>query len=93
MLATKTITTLIETVSYEANERCFKVSLDNGSRLSVPIDLLRMELWEDGKLKKAPQPTDEQLSTVQVWSGGRSIDIDCIKQNFGIEQLIKAVTS
>ena len=93
MLATKVITTLIESVSYEAKERCFEISLDNGSRLLVPVDLLVMELWEDGQLKAAPKPTDAQLSTVRVWSGGRSIDIDCIKQNFGLEQLLKAVAS
>jgi len=53
-----------------------------------------MELWEDGQLKAAPKkPTDAQLSIVRVWSGGRSIDIDCIKQNFGLEQLLKAVAS
>jgi hypothetical protein len=28
-----------------------------------------------------------------VWSGGRSIDIDCIKQNFGLELLLKAVAA
>ena len=93
MLATKPIRTLIETVSYEAKRRCFQLSLNNGASLSVPIDLLAMELWENGQLKAAPRPTDAQLSTVQVWSGGRSIDIDCIKQNFGLEQLLKAVTA
>ncbi|MFK8184489.1 MAG: hypothetical protein AB8B99_14035 [Phormidesmis sp.] len=93
MLATKPITTLIETVSYEAEERCFRISLDNGASLLVPVNLLKMELWEDGQLKTAPSPTDAQLSTVQVWSGGRSIDIDCIKQNFGLEQLLKAVAA
>ncbi len=93
MLATKPITTLIESVGYESDGRCFEIVLDNGSKLSVPVDLLRMELWEDGQLKAAPRPTDVQLSTVRVWSGGRSIDIDCIKQNFGLEQLLKAVTS
>jgi hypothetical protein len=93
MLATRPITTLIESVSYEAEDRCFRIALNNGSRLSVPVDLLSMELWENGQLKAAPRPTDEQLSTVQVWSGGRSIDIDCIKQNFGLEQLLKAVVS
>lgn len=93
MLATKPLTTLIEAVSYEAEGRCFKVSLDNGSKLLVPVNLLVMELWEDRQLKAAPKPTDAQLSTVRVWSGGRSIDIDCIKQNFGLEQLLKAVAS
>ena len=93
MLATKPITTLIEAVRYEAEGRCFKISLNNGSRILVPVDLLRMELWEDGQFKTAPRPTDAQLSTVQVWSGGRSIDIDCIKQNFGLEQLLNAVAS
>jgi hypothetical protein len=93
MLATKPITTLIEAVNYEAKGRRFEISLDNGSRLLVPVDLLVMELWEDGQLKTAPRPTDFQLSTVRVWSGGRSIDIDCIKQNFGLEQLLKAVAS
>lgn len=93
MLATKAITTLIESVSYESEGRCFEISLDNGSRLLVPVDLLVMELWEDGQLKAVPRPTDAQLSTVRVWSGGRSIDIDCIKQNFGLEQLLSAVAS
>lgn len=93
MLATKPITTLIEAVSYEAKGRCFEISLDNGSRLLVPVDLLVMELWEDGQLKAAPRPTDAQLSTVRVWSGGHSIDIDCIKQNFGLEQLLSAIAS
>ena len=93
MLTTKPITTLIEAVSYEAKGRCFEISLDNGARLLVPVDLLKMELWEEGQLKTAPRPTDAQLSTVQVWSGGRSIDIDCLKQNFGLEQLIKAVAA
>lgn len=92
MLATKPITTLIEAVSYEAEGRRFEIS-HNGDRLSVPVDLLKMELWEDGQLKPAPRPTDAQLSTVKVWSGGRSIDIDCIKQNFGLEQLLKAVAA
>ena len=91
MLATKPITTLIESVSYEAEGRCFEISLDNGASLLVPIDLLVMELWEDGQLKAAPRPTDAQLSTVKVWSGGRSIDIDCVKKNFGLEQLLRAV--
>lgn len=93
MLATKPITTLIETVSYKAEGRCFEISLDNGASLVVPVDLLKMELWEDGQLKTAPRPTDSQLSTVQVWSGGRSIDIDCIRQNFGLEQLLRAVAA
>lgn len=93
MLATKPITTLIETVSYEAEGQCFEISLNNGARLLVPVALLRMELWENGQLKAAPRPTDKQLSTVRVWSGGRSIDIDCIKQNFGLEQLLKAVAA
>ena len=93
MLATKPLTTLIEAVSYDAQERCFEISLDNGARLRVPVDLLKMELWEDGQLKAAPRPTDTQLSTVRVWSGGRSIDIDCIKQNFGLEQLLQAVAA
>lgn len=93
MLATKPITTLIEAVSYEAEGRRFRVSLDNNASLLVPVDLLAMELWEDGQLKSAPKPTDAQLATVRVWSGGRSIDIDCIKQNFGLEQLLKAVTT
>ncbi|MEO1396764.1 MAG: hypothetical protein AAFV90_28100 [Cyanobacteria bacterium J06634_5] len=91
MLATKPITTLIEAVNYEPEGRCFRISLDNGASLLVPVDLLVMELWEDGQLKAAPRPTDAQLSTVQVWSGGRSIDIDCIKQNFGLAQLLKAI--
>ena len=52
-----------------------------------------MELWEDGQLKTAPRSTDAQLSTVRVWSSGRSIDIDCIKQNFGLEQLLKAIAA
>jgi hypothetical protein len=52
-----------------------------------------MELWEDEQLKTLPNPTDAQLSTVQVWSGGQSIDIDCIKQSFGLEQLLKAIAS
>ena len=93
MLATKPITTLIEAVSYDAEGRRFEISLNNGARLFVPVDLLTMELWEDGQLKAAPRPTDAQLSTVQVWSGGCSIDIDCIKQNFGLEQLLKAVAA
>jgi len=93
MLATKPIATLIEAVSYEAKGRSFEISLDNGSRLLVPVDLLVMELWEDGQLKAAPRPTDAQLSTVRVWSGVHSIDIDCIKQNFGLEQLLKAIAS
>ncbi len=93
MLATRRITTLIEAVRYEADRRCFELLLDNGASLLVPVDLLVMELWEDGQLKVAPRPTDAQLSTVQVWSGGRSIDIDCIKQNFGLEQLLSAVIS
>jgi len=84
MLATKPITTLIESVRYEAKGRCFEISLDNGSKLLVPVDLLVMELWEDGQLKAVPKPTDAQLSTVQVWSGGRSIDIDCIKKTLGL---------
>lgn len=61
MLATKPVTTLIESVSYEAENRCFVVSLDNGASLCVPIDLLVMELWENGQLKAAPRPTDAQL--------------------------------
>ena len=93
MLATKPITTLIEAVSYEAEGRRFKVLLDNNASLLVPVELLVMELWEDGQLKRAPMPTDAQLATVRVWSGGRSIDIDCIKQNFGLEQLLKAVAT
>ena len=93
MLVTKPITTLITSVSYEAEGRCFKISLNNGASLSVPVDLLKMELWEDGQLKPAPRPTDDQLSTVRLWSGGHSIDIDCIKQNFGLEQLLKAVAT
>lgn len=93
MLATKPITTLIETVSYEAEGRCFAVCLSNGSELRVPVDLLTMEVWEDGQLKTAPCPTNEQLSEVRVWSGGRSIDIDRIKQNFGLEQLLKAIAA
>lgn len=93
MRVTKFITTLIKDVSYEAEERCFRILLDNGSKLLVPVDLLVMELWEDGQLQAAPRPTDAQLSTVRVWSGGRSIDIDCIKQNFGLEQLLKVVVS
>jgi len=93
MLATKPITTLIEAVSYEAEGQRFEISLDNGASLSVPVDLLKIELWEDGQIKAAPRPTDAQLSTVKVWSGGRSIDIDCIKQNFGLEQLLKAVAA
>lgn len=93
MLATEPITTLIEAVSYEAKGRRFRVSLDNSASLLVPVDLLVMELWEDGQIKSAPKPTDAQLATVRVWSGGRSIDIDCIKQNFGLEQLLKAVTT
>ena len=93
MLTTKPTTTLIETVRYKAEGRCFDISLNNGFRLLVPVDLLVMELWEDGQLKAAPKPTDAQLSTVLVWSGGRSIDIDCIKQNFGLEQLLRAVAS
>jgi hypothetical protein len=93
MLVAKPITTLIKAVSYESKGRRFEISLDNGSKLLVPVDLLVMELWEDGQLKTAPRPTDAQLSTVQVWSGGRSIDIDCIRQNFGLEQLLKAVAS
>lgn len=93
MLATKPITTLIEAARYEAEERCFEILLDNGAKLLVPVDLLAIELWEDGRLKTAPRPTDAQLSTVRVWSGGRSIDIDCIKQNFGLEQLLKAVAA
>lgn len=93
MATARPITTLIEDVHYKGEGRCFEVSLNNGSRLLVPVDLLKMELWEDGQLKAAPRPTDAQLSTVQVWSGGRSIDIDCIKQNFGLEQLLNAVAS
>jgi hypothetical protein len=93
MLATKPITALIEAVSHEAEGRCFEISLDNGARLLVPVDLLKMELWEDGQLKAAPRPTDAQLSTVRVWSGGRSIDINCVKQNFGLDQLLRAVAS
>ena len=93
MLATRPITTLIKTVSYEAEGRYFEILLNNGARLLVPVDLLAMELWEDGQIKAAPRPTDAQLSTVRVWSGGRSIDIDCIKQNFGLEQLLKAVAT
>ena len=93
MLATKPVTTLIKAVSYDAQERCFEVSLNNGAWLRVPVSLLKMELWEDGQLKAAPRPTDAQLSTVRVWSGGRSIDIDCIKQNFGLEQLFNAVAA
>jgi hypothetical protein len=93
MLATKSITTLIEAVRYETEGRCFEISLDNGARLLVPVNLPKMALWEDGQLKAAPRPTDAQLSTVRVWSGGRSIDIDCIKQNFGLELLLKAVAA
>ena len=93
MLATQPITALIKVVSYEAEGRCFKVSLNNGARLLVPVDLLVMELWEDGQLKAAPRPTDAQLSTVRVWSGGRSIDIDCIRQNFGLDQMLRAVAA
>lgn len=93
MFATKPITTLIETVSYEAAGRCFAVSLSNGCELRVPVDLLTMEVWEDGQLKTAPRPTNEQLSEVRVWSGGRSIDIDRIKQSFGLEQLLRAMAA
>ena len=93
MLETKPITTLIESVSYKAEGRYFEIVLDNGAKLLVPVDLLVMELWENGQLKAAPRPTDAQLATVRVWSGGRSIDIDCIKQNFGLEQLLKAVAT
>ena len=93
MLATEPITTLIEAVRYEAARRCFEIALDNGAQLRVPVDLLVMELWEEGEIKAAPRPTDAQLATVRVWSGGRSIDVDCIKQNFGLEQLLRAVTT
>ena len=93
MFATKPITTRIETVSYEAAGRCFAVSLSNGCELRVPVDLLTMEVWEDGQLKTAPRPTNEQLSEVRVWSGGRSIDIDRIKQSFGLEQLLRAMAA
>ena len=93
MLATKALATQIESVSYEAEGRCFAIALSNGSALRVPVELLPMELWEEGQLKTAPRPTDAQLSEVRVWSGGRSIDIDCIKQNYGLEQLLKAVAA
>ena len=93
MLATKAITTQIESVSYEAESRSFEIALSNGSALRVPVELLPMELWEEGQLKTAPRPTDAQLSEVRVWSGGRSIDIDCIKQNYGLEQLLRAVAA
>ncbi len=53
MLATKVITTLIESVSYEAKERCFEISLDNGSRLLVPVDLLVMELMGRRAIKSS----------------------------------------
>jgi hypothetical protein len=64
MLATKSITTLIEAVRYEAEGRCFEISLDNGARLLVPVNLLKMALWEDGQLKAAPRLIDAHLSTV-----------------------------
>ena len=67
--------------------------LSHGSELRVPVDLLTMAVWEDGQIKTAPRPTNEQLSEVRVWSGDRSIDIDSIKQNFGLKQLLRAMAA
>ena len=90
-----TISTLIRSVAYDSHQRSFVIGLDSGGSMAVPVDKLKMELHdrEARRIVQAPKPTDEQLSQVEVWGGGRSIDIACIKQNFGLEQLLRAITS
>ena len=97
MLATETkitITTLIQDVAYDAASRSFVVTLASGGTLTVPVDNLKMELHGKASRSIIPldNPTDAQLSQVEVWGGGRSIDIACLKQNFGIKQLWAAIT-
>ena len=46
MLVTRPITTLVKAVNYEAAGRRFEISLNNGARLLLPVDLLVMELFK-----------------------------------------------
>ena len=89
------ISTLIQTVFYDPSRRSFVVNMDSGGSLVVPVSKLKMELHDkvQRRIVTAPTPTDEQLSEVEVWGGGRSIDIACIKQNFGLKQLFDAIAS
>ncbi|MEL6455683.1 MAG: hypothetical protein AAFQ40_13325 [Cyanobacteria bacterium J06623_5] len=44
--------------------RNFAARMQDPHRLLVPVNLLEMELWENGQLKAVPKPPNAQLPTV-----------------------------
>ena len=79
---------MIDTVCYTPTSRTFEISFSSGASLSIPVDKLEMLTWVDDHWEDASKPSDEGLSSVRVWSGGRSIDVPDIHQNFGIDELM-----
>ena len=76
---------------YLKASRELKVTLDDGSKHLWPVDRLEMETWTGNGFEAIANPSDEDLSDVQVWGGGSSVYWTKLKQVFEIDELLAGV--
>ncbi|PSN12859.1 hypothetical protein C7293_18370 [filamentous cyanobacterium CCT1] len=82
---------LAESVVYDATTREVVVTLRDSSRHVWPIGLLEMVESKADAWVPLTGPTDEQLSNVEVYGGGRYILWDELGQVFKIADLLAGV--
>ena len=80
-----------ESVTYDAATREVIVVLKDGSRHAWPVRLLEMVKSETEGWVPLEGITDQQLSDVQVYGGGRYILWDELGQAFQISDLLAGV--
>ncbi|MEO1387995.1 MAG: DUF2442 domain-containing protein [Cyanobacteria bacterium J06634_6] len=79
---------LATSARYVASGRELELTLDDGSCHLIPVDRLEMLESVEKDFAPIPEPTDEQLSDVQVWGGGSAVYWESIGQVFRIDELL-----
>ena len=82
---------LAKSVTYDAATKEVVVTLKDGSCHAWPVRLLEMVKSEAEGWVPLENVTDEQLSQVQVYGGGRYIMWDELDQSFQVSDLLAGI--
>lgn len=79
---------IVIAAEYISHRRQLKIVLSDGSEHFIPVDRLQMERWNGTSIETLSRPSDLQLASVKVWSGGSSVLFPEIEQIFLAEDLV-----